>query len=78
MTSKLANPVIRELTSHQNVVITMTEVGITYKVKYKREKRFLRWDQIFAASILFEENLIPTEILKIATDKVLHEVGYKR
>jgi hypothetical protein len=56
----------------------MTEVGITYKVKYKREKRFLRWDQIFAASILFEENLIPTEILKIATDKVLHEVGYKR
>lgn len=59
MATKLTKDLTRELTTHKDLTVTLTEGGISLKVKRHRKGVSLTWDQLIAVtSVLNEDEMI--------------------
>tara|TARA_Y100000004_G_C8754411_1_gene343833 strand:+ start:443 stop:673 length:231 start_codon:yes stop_codon:yes gene_type:complete len=50
MATKLTKDLTRELTAREGLIVTLTETGITLKLKRHRSGIGMSWDQVIAAA----------------------------
>jgi hypothetical protein len=75
MASTLKKDITRELTSYPGIIITMTQDGITFKVKRKHTSKSVSWAQIFGVAGLTGDN---AAIVDKASQIVLRELSYNQ
>ena len=74
MATLLAKELSRELEKFPGIIITMTPVGITFKVKRKQRVLTVPWEKVFGAAAMVDENeAVMLDACRVALD----EVGYK-
>ena len=73
MTTSLSKPLSRELTKYPGVIVTLTETGITFKVKRRHKSVDVSWEKIFGTMSMRGEN---ENILLLGADAAMRELGY--
>lgn len=74
MATPLNKPLVRELTKFPGVLVTLTETGITLKVKRRHKSIEIPWEVVFGAAAMLEgEN---KQVMLRAGDIALRELGY--
>tara|TARA_R110002096_G_scaffold46471_7_gene123947 strand:- start:560 stop:796 length:237 start_codon:yes stop_codon:yes gene_type:complete len=75
MVTPLSKPLSRELTKFQDVIVTLTQTGITLKIKRRHKSIEIPWEVVFGAGAMLKgDNL---NVMMRGSHFVLKELGYE-
>lgn len=75
MVTQLTKPVSRELMTLRNIIVTMTDTGITFKVRRRHRSVTIPWEVLIGSGAMMQgENL---NTMMRGCKIVLGELGYK-
>ena len=73
MATPLSRPLSRELNKFPGVIVTLTEDGISVKVKRRHRSMVIPWEKIFGSAAMKEGN---EQILLKGCELMLQDIGY--
>lgn len=73
MATVLSKPLVRELLNYPGLIVTLTQDGITIKVKRRQRKIDIPWAAVIGAGAMTGDN---KAILDKGAEVILAELGY--